>query len=106
MSELKCSAMNCAYNVSRLCGLNGIKVGGAYAKSSDSTCCESFSEGGAGMQNSMATQNPSPETNIKCMASDCVYNDRSSCTARSIEIQGYGASDSRGTRCESFRLRG
>ncbi len=105
MTDLKCSAVNCAHNCSRLCSLSGITVGGSDACESDQTSCRSFSEGGAGMQNSIASQQPSEKTRINCHAVMCVYNKDRFCTARSVEIDGYGADRSDQTMCSSFSMK-
>ncbi len=57
------------------------------------------------MQNSIASQQPSEKTRINCHAVMCVYNKDRFCTARSVEIDGYGADRSDQTMCSSFSMK-
>lgn len=40
--EIKCSAINCVYNVNRVCNANDIVIYGTGAASSEGTQCETF----------------------------------------------------------------
>lgn len=103
MTELKCSVTNCAFNEKLLCSLNNIDVGDASAVRKDETCCRSFSESAGNMTNSTGAGNPSIETEIRCDASECVYNTSNKCGASYIYVQNSG--DKNGTRCDTFKAR-
>ena len=78
MPELRCTVQTCLHNKDFYCDLDGIRVGGNQAKSSEETCCDSFEER-KGDSYSNVTGNASPTSSIDCKATDCQYNDNCSC---------------------------
>ena len=106
MTDLKCSVTSCASNDGSLCRLNSIHVSGQSAHSKIETLCSSFSEKSSAPTNSMAGgQSGKVETEVKCDASDCQYNQSSTCNASYIYVQGAGGQNSNDTRCDTFKAK-
>lgn len=117
MGKLSCSAGNCVNNMNGLCSANKINVVGTNVNTSIGTQCETFSEKGfVNAFKNLSNMNlpgeirqifnngsveMSPE--IKCNASNCVYNVNRVCNANDIIIYGPGAGTSEETQCETFR---
>ena len=55
MPALNCTARTCVYNKNEYCSKGDIQVGGTTAKTVDETCCNSFVERKAGMENAVDT---------------------------------------------------
>lgn len=99
MPKLNCGVGNCANNADDCCCLANIGVAGNQAQTSDQTCCSNFSEK-TGATNCATTPNPS--LSVQCDACNCTHNSNRECCADSININGYGASNSMDTACSSF----
>ncbi len=104
MPDLDCSAENCTYNDSHLCCKGVIKVEGHQANDTEDTCCRSFDERREGSYRNSIGE-PSRYISIECEAEKCIYNEDNVCTADTIGIAGYNASESDQTECASFQLR-
>lgn len=101
MPGLVCSAQSCVYNNAMYCSRGDIEVGGANAKVCQDTCCESFKERkGTSASNSMGT--PSTNTNIRCQAEHCQYNENCCCSAGHVDIAGAAACRCEETECTTF----
>ncbi len=101
MPRLDCSVVNCKYNEEHGCVRNNISVGGAGAKSSGETCCDSFEERrGDTFTNSF--REPSLNVDIRCEAKNCVHNDACSCHADKIDVEGRNACRCEQTDCGTF----
>ena len=101
MPELRCTVQTCLHNKDFYCDLDGIRVGGNQAKSSEETCCDSFEER-KGDTYSNVTANASPTSSIDCKATDCKYNDNCSCHAGKISVEGSRACQCEQTECATF----
>ncbi len=99
MTRLKCSAMNCMYNEDHLCSRNDIEIGGQGASRPNETCCESFQER-SGMTNSIG--HATEDTDVKCHATNCGFNEDCKCHAKEIGIAGSNACTCGETECASF----
>ncbi len=103
MPVLDCSVKTCCYNSDNKCCLEGIKVEGKKADSSDETACGSFKLRVDGvMSNSCSTKNPSQTSNVECDAVKCTFNQSHKCTAKHIGIAGSHADRVADTECASF----
>ena len=102
MAELKCGVENCTYNKERLCSKGDIMVGGKFADSSASTCCDSFHER-KGDSYTSSVSHPSKTISIDCEAVKCIYNDDYRCQASHVDIKGSAASSSTETICATFK---
>ncbi len=100
MTQLKCSVKNCMYNQEQLCSKQDITIGGHGASKSNETCCESFRERTGTMMNSVG--HASEETDVKCRATNCGFNDNCKCSAKEIGIAGSNACSCGETECASF----
>lgn len=86
MPNLRCEVKNCSYNEDCFCCLSQINVGDQASSNRDATNCESFVESEYVASNcSMCPQN---EVQIKCSATECVFNRQHSCYAVDVEISG------------------
>ncbi len=99
MPSLSCSVQNCGNNAEGCCCLNEIKVDGNHPDTPEGTCCNSFTDQ-VGASNSTST--PNDQLNVMCEATDCVHNKGCTCCADSIDVAGFGASNSLDTQCSSF----
>lgn len=104
MTNLKCSAITCAYNENNFCSRGEINVMGSDAKNPEETRCGSFVERGKNVvHNSYSNSTSAPsEIKIECQAHNCNYNHDRKCTAASVGIAGSDASDCHDTRCSTF----
>lgn len=101
MPALVCSAQNCIFNNAMYCSRGDIKVGGEDAKVCQDTCCESFEERKReNMRSSMGS--PSIESDIKCEAVNCKYNNECICHAEHVDISGAAACRCDETECVTF----
>lgn len=100
MTHLNCGVDNCVHNSDDYCCINSIEIAGAKAKSSASTCCDSFEEATGEFTNSM--ESPSPSLDIKCKAETCMYNCDCHCEAEHVDISGQAACDCEETECSTF----
>lgn len=104
MPRLECSVTNCRYNQEHGCIRDNISVGGAGARKTSETSCDSFEERrGDSFTNSFSE--PSMYTNIRCEAKKCVHNDDCSCKADHIGVEGTNACRCEQTGCGTFRAK-
>lgn len=99
MPRLSCGVCNCANNADECCCLGEIGVAGDHAQTSEQTCCGNFLEK-KDITNS--TGNANLHLSVKCDACNCTHNANHECCADSIDITGFGASNSMETACSSF----
>jgi len=104
MTELKCSVSSCASNKDHLCVLHNIHVEGRTASSADETACGSYQTRLSAPTNALEGVSPASETEVRCAATDCRYNQGEHCRAGSIYVQGGGYHGS-GTRCDTFKAK-
>lgn len=100
MAKLNCSADNCINNFENSCCMNQIKVGGAQASVSQSTCCENFHASRGYFTNTLKT--PNTNLSISCDATNCIHNCNNSCEANDVNINGVSACAAEQTACSSF----
>ncbi len=106
-AKIDCSVYDCTHNNDGLCSAEEIKVGGESAQISDGTCCETFAKGS--FTNSAHTP-ASDGTKIRCVAENCLYNEKEKCELSSIEVQtchcgNANCTCSKDTCCDSFRCK-
>lgn len=107
-ATIDCAVYDCRFNADGRCSSDDIHIGGESAKTTDGTCCETFTES-AGLTGSIET--PSNEgTTIKCDAENCLFNDNKKCDLSAIEIQtchcgNNGCSCASNTCCDSYQCR-
>lgn len=114
MTNISCSAKNCAYNRDSTCYKGRINVEGLFSRSKLGTFCESFKspkeralfefELGSDMQD----ENLEPvetKTQIGCSANYCYFNKNNRCTAQHIKVGNANARFRSETECDSFRLK-
>ena len=101
MTKISCSAHTCVHNTDSCCCLSNVQVGGREAKKSCDTCCDSFYERKGEMTN--VKESICSNSDIRCAAEKCIYNDNEFCTATQIDVAGMGACDCNQTECETFR---
>ena len=100
MTRLRCSARNCMYNDDQLCSRSDIEIGGQDASRPNETRCESFKERSGSMTNSVGQA--SEDTDVKCHATNCDFNENCKCHAEEIGIAGSNACTCGETECASF----
>lgn len=102
MPYLQCSVGRCENNSEGLCCRPEIDVGGQNAQSSSGTSCRSYAQRTDAFSNSSVTQcvSPNMSLDIRCSASNCVFNADKLCNAEMISIK---LGISRETECGSFR---
>ena len=106
MTKLTCHVDNCISNCNHCCCLGKIDVNGSNASCCRETSCRSFVKKQPGqMNNAVDYAHADPNCQIRCSASQCVYNQRGSCTASDISIDGIGAQGCGDTSCASFKAR-
>lgn len=105
MPALDCSVRTCYYNKENRCCLDGIKVEGTMAEISSSTACGSFkAKTGDSISNgSCCDTAPSTRLSVDCLAEKCIFNEKCTCKAEHIGIEGSNAHTSEETACGSFR---
>ena len=103
MTRLDCNVVNCAYNADNCCKRSDIEVEGEGAMTSSETSCGSFAPKGCGCA-SNSTGCAKKETEVKCEAVECVYNESKSCHANHIGISGTNADSVAETECASFTV--
>lgn len=102
MTKLDCNVVNCAYNENNCCRRSGIDVQGMDAKVASETSCGSFSAKGSECTVNSNSCCACKETEVKCEAVECKYNDSYRCSAKHIGISGGHADNVRETECASF----
>lgn len=96
-SNLSCGADNCVYNDGGTCYSGSIKVDGAQATTTSSTCCSSFIDRySCGFSNCSNDCDCVGTEQIHCKACNCKHNDNESCNAANVKINAGNAS------CETF----
>lgn len=105
MTKLTCHVTNCVNNESSMCCRPDIKVDGAHAHSKEQTCCHSFGHCSDCVTASMASNAPNEQTQVRCDACDCMYNQNTVCVAEHICVDGHGANDCSQTCCSTFRCK-
>lgn len=105
MPNLGCAVTTCYYNKNQKCCLEGIRVRGSEADTSDSTACGSFREKGEGTFTNSCECHMSPEqhSSVQCEAVKCCYNNNKVCHADAIDITGNGAKTYTETECKTFK---
>ena len=114
---LSCSATNCVNNMSGICSASTINVSGSNAHSSEATKCETFAE--KGLKNSLTnvlnmnvvgefkqvfnSDSIEMSPNIRCVAKNCIHNQKNLCAADNIMVNGAGALTTEKTQCETFK---
>jgi hypothetical protein len=114
MTNISCSAKNCAYNKNMACYKHKINVEGLFSRSKLGTFCESFktpkekvifeTEFASDMQ-SEALSALETKTEITCSANYCLYNKNSRCSAENIKVGSADARFRSETECDSFTLK-
>lgn len=104
MTQLKCNVATCASNKDNCCCRPAIKVQGRSAHECCDTRCESFTNKNHECSNSTHFCECNTSLEVKCTAEKCVYNERGTCQAQDITIDGNGAQIMSETECASFRL--
>lgn len=114
---LSCSATNCVNNISGMCTANTINVSGASAHTSENTQCDTFAE--KGLKNSLSnftnmnvigelkqvfnSESIVMSPSIRCVATNCRYNEKKICVADNIMVSGIDVTTSERTQCETFK---
>lgn len=101
MAEIKCTVTNCYFNKRLGCTAPTITVDGRKAFESRSTSCETFIEQKPGVISSM--NEAQGNTDIKCMAVNCIYNESECCEATGVIINGKNALVPAETCCSTFK---
>jgi len=113
--QLKCDAVNCVYNRSRLCSAEEIEVQGGQTAGGDATFCGTFSPKNLGnFISSLGNMNfseaikqtiarePMMDPKIHCNAVNCTYNSNRLCNASQVEIRNENSHSAQETECETF----
>lgn len=100
MTDIYCSAVQCAHNKENCCCLGNVHVGGKNAESSDCTCCDSFIKQHATMQIGESVCHCSC---IDCDAGECRYNCDGECCADTVNIKGDNSCRCDETCCCTFK---
>lgn len=114
MTNVSCSACNCAYNKNDCCYKSKINVEGLFSRSKLGTFCETFKtpkerriyemELGSDMQST----NLEPyeiKTDVMCSANYCVHNKNNRCVNSTINVGPKAARYRSETECASFKLK-
>lgn len=114
MTNISCTAKNCAYNKNTACYKGKINVEGLFSRSKLGTFCESFknprekllyeTELGSDMQDE-ALESFQTKTEINCSANYCYYNKNSKCSATKIKVGTDEARFRSETECDTFKLK-
>lgn len=114
MTNISCSAQNCAYNNCSTCYKNKVNVEGLFSRSKLGTFCESFKtpkekqiyeqELGSDLMD-LELEPFEVKTEIKCSANYCYYNKNNKCSAECINVGTEGARFRSETECDSFKLK-
>lgn len=113
--QLKCDAVNCVYNRSRLCSAEAIEVQGGETIGGDATFCGTFSSKTVGnFMSSLGNMNysealkqvvsadPVMDPTVHCNAVNCTYNSGRMCHADQVEIRNEVSSSAEETECQTF----
>ncbi len=103
MVNLECNVKSCMHNDDNCCCKNVIQVGGGHACRKDETCCESYDERMGDRFTNMMEQ-PKHMLDVKCTATNCIYNEDHMCRASHISISGMNAAQMDETKCASFEM--
>lgn len=117
--QLKCDAVNCVYNRSRLCSAENIEVQGGQTMGGDATFCGTFNSKTVGnYMSSLGNMNyseslkqvvsdePVMDPMVHCTAVNCTYNSDKLCQADQVEIRNEVSSTAEETECQTFYPRG
>lgn len=102
MSErnLYCQAVNCAHNYDKSCRAGYIHIRGCSAsKTSETTCSTYFADSVGFFTSAIEVGGNTTPNNIICEASNCIYNNDSTCTAENVLINSHFSS------CETFKCK-
>lgn len=102
MTRLDCSVEKCAYNEDNSCRLREIDVKGHEATISSETKCGSFADKACDCAKNTAGCT-CKETDVRCDAVGCKFNDHYNCSANHIGIATNCSSHGCETECSSFR---
>lgn len=102
MAEIKCTVTNCYFNKRLGCTAPALSVDGKKAYESRSTSCDTFIEQKPGVKSSV--NEPLSNTEIKCMAVKCIYNESEHCEAKDIIVNGKNAGVPEETCCSTFSM--
>ncbi len=103
MVNLECNVASCIHNDDRCCCKDVIQVDGECACRRDETKCSSFDEG-MGERATNIGERPKHMLDVKCSATNCIYNEDCVCHAGSISISGQHADTMDETKCASFEM--
>ncbi len=101
MANIACTVTNCYFNKSEGCTAPALEVDGKKADESRLTSCDTFIEQKPGVRSSV--HEPKSDTNIKCKAVKCTYNDSELCIATRIVVNGKNAQNTEETCCSTFK---
>lgn len=101
MAEIKCTVTNCYFNNRLGCSAPTIAVDGRKAFESRSTSCDTFIEQKPGVRSSI--NEAQGNTDIRCMAVNCLYNESEHCDAPAIIVNGKNAHVPAETCCSTFK---
>ena len=101
MAQIICTVTNCYYNKRQGCTAPALTVDGKNADESRRTCCDTFIEQKPGARSSVSE--PKSNTDIKCEAVKCVYNQSEKCQAKNILVNGKNAEVPEETCCSTFK---
>ena len=114
MTNISCTAKNCAYNRNLSCYKSKINVEGLFSRSKLGTFCETFktprerqlyeTELGSDMQ-SENLESFETKTEISCSANYCYFNKNNKCSADRIKVGNEDARFRSETECDSFKLK-
>ena len=101
MTKLECCVESCVYNQDSCCKKDSIQVMGDTAHFASETSCGSFSQRKE-MNASSSAGCPCVNTEVKCEAVKCKYNNDQVCSANHIDITGRHADSLKETECATF----
>jgi hypothetical protein len=102
MSKVNCTVTNCFYNKTNGCTASAINVDGEKASESRFTNCATFIEQKPGIVSSAGK--PQQNSQISCVASNCMYNKNQRCNSDDILVNGKNAKGPVETCCSTFKI--
>ena len=112
MSNISCSATNCAYNKNNTCSKLKVEIEGMLSRSKLGTFCQSFSTSKeiqlSAIDFEAKSQNEKKESNeiiVSCTSNKCLYYENGFCCAETIQVGFPEARFSSETQCDSFKLK-
>jgi hypothetical protein len=112
MSNISCSASNCAYNKNNTCSKLKVEIEGMFSRSRLGTFCQSFSTPKeiqlSGIDFESKIQNEKTESYniiVSCTSNKCLYYKDGFCSAEIIEVGMPEARFRSETQCDSFKLK-